>query len=242
MSTQSTATDTQSQTPTTPKHIPHNPQTPFNQQHRHHGNPYSRKRAQTTQEKLTQVQPKGPRNNTNYHTRQDLQQWLTFARQGIQPDTPHHPILQSTTSPSSYEDNENTDHWGDPVILDKPKEILRVLSRNVDTLSIGGDFLAWQAAAQALTEYQVDVASFQETNIQWNRVILQRIRQIFLGLPPKRAKITVSQSQETVTSNYKPGGTSTRVLGTRTTHVVMDGQDPHGLGRWSYMEFEGSNA
>ncbi len=51
----------------------------------------------------------------------------------------------------------------------------------------------------------------------------------------------MSQSQEQSLANYKPGGTSTIVIGPRTTHACMDGQDPHGLGRWSYLELEGKN-
>jgi len=135
----------------------------------------------------------------------------------------------------------NSEHWGNPIKKEKTPGIIQVLLCNVDTLSIGDNCLAWEAAVQALQEYQVDVTSFQETNVNWNPAILQQIQQILLKASPQRAKIVVSQSQEQSLANYKPRGTSTIVIGPRTTHTRMDGQDPHGLGRWSYLEFEGRN-
>jgi len=87
----------------------------------------------------------------------------------------------------------------------------------------------------------VDIVCFQETNVNWNPAILHQIRQILLAVLPQRAKIVVSQSKEHSLANYKPGGMSTIVLGPHTTHAWMDSYDPHGLGRWSYLEFEGSN-
>jgi len=47
----------------------------------------------------------------------------------------------------------------------KPKGILCILSQNVYTLSINDNFLDWEAAAQALVEYYMDIVSFQETSI-----------------------------------------------------------------------------
>jgi len=135
----------------------------------------------------------------------------------------------------------DSEHWGDIIQQAKAPGMIQVLSRNVDTLSIGNDCIAWEAAVQAMQEYQADSASFQETNVNWNPAILQRIQQILLKASPQRAKIVISQSQEQSLANYKPGGTSTIVIGPHTTHTQMDGQDPLGLGRWLYIEFEGKN-
>ncbi len=86
-------------------------------------------------------------------------------------DLPHCPLRNETDSEAPLDST----HWGDPITKDKALGTIRVLSRNVDTLSIGDDCLAWEAAVQALQEYQVDVASFQETNVNWNPAILQQI-------------------------------------------------------------------
>jgi len=53
--------------------------------------------------------------------------------------------------------------------------------------------------------------------------------------------MVVSQSNKQSLANYKPGGTSMIVIGPHMTHVCMEGPDPHGLGRWSYLEFKGRN-
>jgi len=150
----------------------------------------------------------------------------------MRPDSPNIATDETTT---------NHEQWGNIAHHEKTPGTIRILLCNVDTLSIGNDCLAWEAAAKALQEYQVDIACFQETNVNWNPVILQQIRQIFLAVSPQRAKIVVSQSKEHSLANYKPGGMSTIVLGPHTTHAQMDGYDLHGLGQWLYLEFEGRN-
>jgi len=76
--------------------------------------------------------------------------------------------------PSRNDDEANPEgeHWGNLITQEKAPGTIHVLSCNVDTLSIGDDCLAWEAVAQALQEYQVDIASFQETNVNWNPAIL----------------------------------------------------------------------
>jgi len=61
-------------------------------------------------------------------------------------------------------------------------------------------------------------------------------------LPTKQAKIDTSNSKDTPLGNYQLGGTSTITLGRWTSRVRTADQDPHGLGRWSYLEFEGRDA
>ncbi len=119
------------------------------------------------------------------------------------------------------------------------EHILRVLSRNVNTINPSENFIEWQAAGQAFTEYSVSIACLQETNTQWSHPILHSIRQVMHKLPTKKAKIATSSSAEVIIGNYQPGGTCTIALGRWVSHARIAEQDPHGLGRWSYIEFEG---
>jgi len=238
MSDTETVTDSEMNTPPTQDSLTHtNSLTGKNTPSQR--NPYSSHKANRRRKRKNTAH--NPQQQPHHHTRKSLQMWLHFARRGItdgdqHPGTSSHP--QNTTPAENIIHHE---HWGDTVQHEKTPGTIRILSRNVDTLSISDDCLAWEAAAKALQEYQVDIACFQETNVNWNPAILHRIRQILLAVSPQRAKIVVSQSKEPSLANYKPGGTSTIVLGPRTTHARMDGQDSQGLGRWSYLEFEGSN-
>jgi len=43
------------------------------------------------------------------------------------------------------------------------------------------------------------------------------------------------------TSNYQPGGTCTAAIGHWISHAHMAMQDPHSMGQWSSIKFEGRN-
>jgi len=111
--------------------------------------------------------------------------WLHFARRGITDGDQHHEVVPHSQHTPAEDNIIHQDHWGDPVQYEKTPGTIRILSRNVDTLSISDDCLAWEVAVKALQEYQVDIACFQETNVNWNPAILHRIRQILLAVSPQ---------------------------------------------------------
>jgi len=153
------------------------------------------------------------------------------------------PPLPTDTQPiqTTLYPDETNNHWGDPVNMEPPPHYLCVLSRNVNTINPAENFLQWRAAAQALHAYSVGVACLQETNTQWSNPILHRVRQIMAQLPTKHAKVATSSSAEVILGNYQPGGTSTIALGRWVPRARLADQDPHGLGRWSYIEFKGGD-
>jgi len=71
--------------------------------------------------------------------------------------------------------------------------------------------------------------------------ILQRVCQIMAQLPTKHAKVTTSSSAEVILGNYQPRGTSTIALGQWVPRARLADQDPHSLGRWSSIEFQGGD-
>jgi len=182
MSDTETDTDSEQVTPH-PQDTMNQTQQPYKMHSPTQRNPYSSHshRHQLKRKHKTTEKPK----SKHYQSQQSLQTWLHFARQGQSTDNrkdlPHQPLRND-------EDNEDpidSEHWGDPITKEKAPGTIRVLLCNVDMLSIGDECLAWEAAVQALQEYQVDVASFQETNVNWNPAILQRIRQILLKASPQ---------------------------------------------------------
>jgi hypothetical protein len=53
------------------------------------------------------------------------------------------------------------------------------------------------------------------------------------------SSISASQAAERFSSYFQPGGFLTTIVDQWTSRVLQKGQDPHGLGRWSYVTLQG---
>ncbi len=124
---------------------------------------------------------------------------------------------------------ENNNHWGDPIIIPKPLNTFQIVSQNVNTLSMKQGYLQWKAASNALAECKVDTFALQETNVSWNKIHHQKIRQILHQLTGQ-VKIATSSSTEISTTSYQCGGTLQAVVGGWVSRAVDAGKDPSGLG------------
>ena len=104
-----------------------------------------------------------PYRQHNYHTRTDLTSWLTIARRTT--NSPPIPPAQKNNPPAQQFHQpvinpvSTSDHWGDNVNHKNHPHNLRILSRNVNTLSTADDFLDWKAATQAMTDYDVNISN-----------------------------------------------------------------------------------
>jgi hypothetical protein len=86
-----------------------------------------------------------------------------------------------------------------------------------------------------MTELNIDIFGFAEINqkmdngekYQWT----DQIRKHFYY-----SQSTHSESKLHYKSNYKPGGTMLTITGKWQSRVSDNGQDPRGLGRWSYFQ------
>jgi len=135
---------------------------------------------------------------------------------------PASPTNTSTNTSTSSDYNNNTTHnsnllhplliltrnahCGNLVIMSKPINIFRVLSNNVNTLSLNTNYLQWKATAHALSTLEVDTIALQETNIEWNTVHKQHIQKL-LHQSCSTAKIAVSNSTEISTTSHQCRGT-----------------------------------
>jgi len=61
-------------------------------------------------------------------------------------------------------------HWGDTMQCPKPFNTFRVLSQNVNTMSITKDYLTWKAATHTIHECEADAIALQDTNLVWNKI------------------------------------------------------------------------
>ena len=87
----------------------------------------------------------------------------------------------------------------------------------------------------------VDVACMSETNARWKN---PQCYNIMFGVVPKFWKIfklTTSDTSTTWYSIYKPGGTAALTTTKLSSRITSSGEDPHKLGRWSYIMFGNKN-
>jgi len=201
-------------------------------------NPYPPQRAILHPTRRTRPNQAGPRQSTHRTDNSNTIEPLPETQITNQhPDNPQPLLYQPVIS-----SDPSNEPWGDTLQKDIPTHILRVLSRNVNTINSAHDFIEWKAVAHALHNYSVGVACLQETNTQWTPPLLNGVRQTFRKLPTVRAAIATSNSKDVTLGNYQPGGTCTISIGKWTNRLRFTEQDSHGLGRWSYLEFEGRDA
>jgi len=122
----------------------------------------------------------------------------------------------------------------------KPLNTFQLLSKNVNTLSTKIDYLPWKAAAYAISEINANAIAFQETNLSWNSLHKQKIKNILQG-PTGQATIATASSSKNSPTPYQPGGTLQAVIGDWAAQVVQHRTNTTGLGHWSYLEMQSKN-
>jgi len=84
----------------------------------------------------------------------------------------------------------------------------------------------------------MDILCLQEINLNWTPEIEQQIKKIRES-PAHSINMCTSHSTKNTDSNYQPGRTFTAALGSWGSHVIHHRTDNSGMGRWSFLEFEG---
>jgi hypothetical protein len=91
----------------------------------------------------------------------------------------------------------------------------------------------WAQILQTLQEHNVTCFGLAETNVSFAHATakdyLKKLRQIF-----KHSRHTTSK-QSFKSTQYKPGGTMTAVVGKWQARVTEQGDDKRGLGQWSFL-------
>ncbi len=88
-------------------------------------------------------------------------------------------------------------------------------------------------------QYGAAVVSLPETNLNWEAHDSVGILNTMIRKTWQHVTTTYSRAMEPFISSYQPGGTATLVCDNWTSRVIGKGEDPHGLGRWSYITLRG---
>jgi len=136
-----------------------------------------------------------------------------------------------------YPDITN-EHWGDK--LSSHPTLFRDVSKNGNSISPTDHLLQWHSVAQATIDYQISILCLQEPNTKWDDHLWHSVCKI-LQRTHIHAEMVMANSTEPSKTNRQPGGTFIAINGSYTSQIISQGQDPSGMGRWSFVELLGKN-
>jgi hypothetical protein len=151
----------------------------------------------------------------------------------------------SQGQPSLYKYNTHfsssslIDSWGDTLEPINTWDTFRVLLQNPNGLQLRRSVPLLRQDAQVCHDYGAAVIALPETNVNWScpsqhHILSSSIKQIWPA-----STYQTSRASEVFVSTYQPGGTATIICSHRTSRVIQKGEDPWGLGRWSFITLKG---
>ena len=147
-----------------------------------------------------------------------------------EPDPP-----QTTLDPPRI----NEPHGDDPSIKDEAND--RWYLQNINGTSTELDWIEWKDQMKTLQDLKVDGFSFTETNLIWTPEQIRKARKLGGDRFKQFRLITSASNDPTSRPSYQPGGTCTGVTNKLSGRIIEEGNDPSGLGRWSYYCLEGKS-
>jgi hypothetical protein len=137
-------------------------------------------------------------------------------------------------------DPDSNEAYGD-TMKDKQKGLNRFYFINTNGISHHQGMLDFYEILQSMKDHDIDIFGFSETNLNTLqpevRKRLEDISQEFYG----NSILATSTSTRPTRTAYQPGGTCTGISQELCGRYQASGSDPHGLGRWSYIQMTGKH-
>ena len=131
---------------------------------------------------------------------------------------------------------------GDTLNILDPNHI-RIFYMNINGIELGKGGHSLLQLCVTLKAKGVDLVCLTETNVHWERShVYHKFRQTLKEAWPK-SKISFCTSESNIkwNSDSKPGGTAMFALNNISSAVLQKGQDPSGMGRWTFITILGKN-
>jgi hypothetical protein len=158
-------------------------------------------------------------------------------------------LLQYNTSTDSqprlsyfqcnFPDVDLHDTWGHSLTCIDPSSTFRLFLQNPNGLNLSHSNYSLLQDLDTCNKYGAAVISLPETNSNWESREHLGIFNSMLKRTWNHVTASTSRAVEPFLSSYQPGGTATVVCDNWTSRVIGKGEDPHGLGRWSYIILRG---
>jgi hypothetical protein len=120
-------------------------------------------------------------------------------------------------------------------------KIFRVLLQNPNGIRPYEKDLDFHYSLSKCSALGIGAISIAETKLNWSGLSSHKMRQWF-HQTWQFSSLSTSQASERFSSYYQPGGSLTAIVDRRTPKVLEKGEDPYGLGRWSYITLRGKNS
>eukprot|EP00957_Ditylum_brightwellii_P177718 13537686-Ditylum_brightwellii.AAC.1 len=85
-----------------------------------------------------------------------------------------------------------------------------------------------------MEDLDIDIMVWTETNMVWSNALKEKAK-MQLRKRFKQTKVETISSNKPSTSMFRPGGTMIAALGKITGKIIESGNNPHRLGRWTYI-------
>ena len=150
----------------------------------------------------------------------------------------NHPLSDKSIKKRSIDNPYITDNllYGDPII-EHFYPSSRIIYNNVNGLDLSTHSVTLETMCDYMYMNNVDVACISETNAHWKNPRCYNTMFCVVRKVWKRFQLTTSETSTPWPSIYKPGGTATLTITNLSSRIVSSGEDPHKLGRWSYITF-----
>lgn len=140
---------------------------------------------------------------------------------------------------SRYKLNES---WGHSLPTITPLTTFCLFLQNPNGLSLTYHQLSVQLDFRQCRSYGTAVLCLPETNVNWNSPDQSVLLRNILHKTWQASVSSVSKPPEEFLSQHQPGGTATILCDNWVSRLVGKGEDPMGLGRWSYLTLRGKGA
>ena len=135
---------------------------------------------------------------------------------------------------------DDAEYYGDKIIKNKHKDILRLGFLNVNGLPSFNEHVKNERLFTALKENSIDVIGMAEVNTNWGKNDVEnKWRARTRSWWEDSKTVTSYNIRDCSNSVFQPGGTLTQCINRCTHKVIAAGTDDTGLGRWSWIRFRG---
>jgi hypothetical protein len=132
------------------------------------------------------------------------------------------------------------DSWGHSLEPIDPNSTFRVFLQNPNGLAIHANNHLLFQDLQTCYQYGAGMICLPETNTNWNQGGQVQVLHTLFKRIWRTSTLQVSQTPDQMLSTYQPGGTLTAVCDNWVSRLIAKGEDPFGLGRWSYVMLTGN--
>jgi hypothetical protein len=131
------------------------------------------------------------------------------------------------------------DSWGHSLPVIDCSTVFHIFLQNPNGISLNYNAISLRQDLHNCKDHGPVVICLPETNVNWNRpdqytTFKSTIHCIWIN-----SVVAVSRPPEDFLSQFQPGGTSTIICDNWVSRILDKGEDPIGLGRWSYITLHG---